>query len=205
MGPRGQRLSGRRRGSYPARHGRVRLHPDLDRRDGRRPRPRSPTKQGVQARGRDRVGDWDVLLHARGPISARSRTPWSAEFHSVPGVDRTLTAPVVPADRIGLTGFGGPKPPPIVPNACYVHLRVKAGQAPREHRRALRRAPRGRWRRRPRRRVGPARVRAQPWEIASGVILEQIHAIAGIVATSTLVSIDYEERDEDRDQFSAWS
>ena len=46
---------------------------------------------------------------------------------------------------------------------------------------------------------------AHPWEVASGIILEQIHALPGIVATSTLVSIVYEEPEEDRDQFSTWS
>jgi hypothetical protein len=34
--------------------------------------------------------------------------------------------------------------------------------------------------------------------------LDQIHGLPGVVATSTLVSIAYEEPDEDRDQFSAW-
>ena len=46
---------------------------------------------------------------------------------------------------------------------------------------------------------------AHPWEVASGVILEQIHSLPGVVATSTLVSIVYEEPEEDRDQFSTWS
>jgi hypothetical protein len=46
---------------------------------------------------------------------------------------------------------------------------------------------------------------AQPWEIASGVVLDEIHALPGVVSTSTLVAIAYEEPDEDRDQFSAWS
>ena len=46
---------------------------------------------------------------------------------------------------------------------------------------------------------------AQPWEVASGVILEEIHALPGIVSTETLVSIDYQEPEEDRDQFSAWT
>ena len=30
---------------------------------------------------------------------------------------------------------------------------------------------------------------AQPWEVASGVILEQIHGLPGVVSTDTLVSI----------------
>jgi hypothetical protein len=38
---------------------------------------------------------------------------------------------------------------------------------------------------------------AQPWEIASGVILEQIHGLPGILATKTLVSVNYEEPDQD--------
>ena len=46
---------------------------------------------------------------------------------------------------------------------------------------------------------------AQPWEIASGVILEQIHALPGVRSTNTLVSVKFEEPDEDRDQFSTWS
>jgi len=37
------------------------------------------------------------------------------------------------------------------------------------------------------------------------VVLEQIHALPGVRSTKTLVSIQYEEPDEDRDQFSAWS
>ena len=45
---------------------------------------------------------------------------------------------------------------------------------------------------------------AQPWEIASGVILGEIHSLPGVTSTSTLVAITYEEPDEDRDQFSAW-
>jgi len=46
---------------------------------------------------------------------------------------------------------------------------------------------------------------AQPWESASGIILEQVHAIPGVLSTSTLVSIAFDEGEEDRDQFSAWS
>jgi DNA-binding Lrp family transcriptional regulator len=45
----------------------------------------------------------------------------------------------------------------------------------------------------------------EPWEVASGIVLEKIHALPGVRSTSTLVSVDYEEPEEDRDQFSAWS
>jgi hypothetical protein len=44
----------------------------------------------------------------------------------------------------------------------------------------------------------------EPWEVASGIVLDKIHALPGVRTTSTLVSVDYEEPEEDRDQFSAW-
>jgi hypothetical protein len=37
------------------------------------------------------------------------------------------------------------------------------------------------------------------------VILEEIHGLPGVVSTDTLVSIVYEEPEEDRDQFSSWT
>jgi len=46
---------------------------------------------------------------------------------------------------------------------------------------------------------------AQPWEVASGVVLEEIHSLPGVISTNTLVSVIYEEPEEDRDQFSAWT
>jgi hypothetical protein len=46
---------------------------------------------------------------------------------------------------------------------------------------------------------------AEPWEVASGIILDRIQQIPGVRDTSTLVSIAYQEPEEDRDQFSAWS
>ena len=42
-------------------------------------------------------------------------------------------------------------------------------------------------------------------EVASAVVLEQIHGLPGVVSTNTLVSFPYEEPDDDRDQFSSWS
>ena len=86
------------------------------------------TKQGAK-RAVVTVGDWDVLLHVNGPDLGTIANALVSEIHSVPGVDRTLTAPVIPAERLGLLGELGATLPPIVPNACYVHLRVKAGHA----------------------------------------------------------------------------
>ena len=45
----------------------------------------------------------------------------------------------------------------------------------------------------------------EPWEVASAIVLDKIHALPGVRSTSTLVSVDYEEPEEDRDQFSSWS
>ena len=46
---------------------------------------------------------------------------------------------------------------------------------------------------------------AQPWEVASSLVLEEIHSLPGVMSTDTLVSVVYEEPEEDRDQFSAWT
>ncbi len=161
------------------------------------------SKQGIR-RAVAVVGDWDVLVHADGPDLATIAQVVLAELHSLPGVTRTTTAPAVPPDRIGITGFGGPKPPPIIADACYVHIKAEAGAAGGIAER-LSDMPDvagvavlgGAW--------DLLTCVAQPWEIASGVILDQIHQIPGIEATSTLVSIDYEEPEEDRDRFSSWS
>jgi DNA-binding Lrp family transcriptional regulator len=161
------------------------------------------TKQGVR-RAVAVVGEWDVLLHAEGPDLDTIAKVVVSELHHVPGVVRTRTTPVVPADRIGVTGFGGPKPPPIVPNACYVQIKAEIGAAGGIAER-LADMPdvagvavlAGEW--------DLLTCVTQPWEVASGVILDQLHQIPGIVATSTLVSVQYDEPDEDRDQFSAWS
>jgi len=150
------------------------------------------------------VGDWDVLLHVSGPDLGTIANAMVSEIHGVDGVERTLTVPVIPAERLGLLGELGQTLPPILPNACYVQLRVKAGHALDVYE-ALRQIPEI---------AGVAIVGGawdllvcvpQPWEIASGVILEQIHALPGVASTKTLVTVAYEEPDEDRDQFSAWS
>ena len=86
------------------------------------------SKQGVRSAVAV-VGEWDILVHAEGPDLETIAKVVLSDLHHVPGVTATATAPVVPADRIGVTGFGGPKPPPIIPNACYVHIRAEAGAA----------------------------------------------------------------------------
>jgi DNA-binding Lrp family transcriptional regulator len=160
-------------------------------------------KQGVR-RAVAVIGGWDVLVHAEGVDLAAIASVILTELHQIPGVTRTTTAPVVPGDRIGITGFGGPQPPPIIPEACYVHMKADPGAAAgiAEHLADMGDIAgvavlAGEW--------DLLTCVAQPWEIASGIILERIQAIPGVRETSTLVSIAYDEPDEDRDQFSAWS
>ena len=160
-------------------------------------------KQGVR-RGVVVVGNWDLLIHAEGSDLSAIAGMVLTELHHLPGVTGTTTAPVVPPDRIGVTGFGGPKPPPIVPNACYGHIRAEAGGAAGIAERlgdledvAGVAVLGGEW--------DLLACIAHPWEIGSGVIIEQVHPIPGIIATNTLVSLAYEEPEEDRDQFSTWS
>jgi DNA-binding Lrp family transcriptional regulator len=161
------------------------------------------SKQGVR-RAIVVVGDWDVLVHVEGSDFAAVATQVLSEFHHVPGVERTMTAPVVPPDRVGIAGWGAPSAPAIIGDACYVHIKADAGAAAGLAER-LGDMPDvsgvavlgGRY--------DLMACVAQPWEIASGVILEQIHALPGIRDTNTLVSIVYEEPEEDRDQFSTWT
>jgi DNA-binding Lrp family transcriptional regulator len=150
------------------------------------------------------VGEWDVLVHADGADLAAIASAVLSEIHQIDGVEETFTAPVVPPDRIGIAGWGSPQAPAIIGDACYVHIRAEAGAAAGLAERLGDMAD-----------VSGVAVLAgdydlmacvaHPWEVGSGIILEQIHQLPGVSATSTLVSINYEEPDEDRDQFSTWS
>ena len=161
------------------------------------------SKQGVR-RSIAVVGDWDVLAHVEGSDFAAVASQVLSEFHHIPGVERTMTTPVVPPDRVGIAGWGSPTAPAIIGDACYVHIKADAGAAAGLAER-LGDMPDvsgvavlgGRY--------DLMACVAQPWEVASGVILEQIHSLPGVRETNTLVSIVYEEPDEDRDQFSTWS
>lgn len=149
------------------------------------------------------VGEWDVLLQVEGSDLDQIAATVLAQLHGVDGLVRTLTAPVVPPDRVGIAGFGNVQPPPIVAGACYVHVKVDAGAAAGLVERVAEMQD-----------VAGVAVLggdwdllicvAQPWEVASGVVLDEIHQLPGVRETSTLVSIVYEEPEEDRDQFSAW-
>ena len=105
---------------------------------------------------------------------------------------------------MGIAGWGAPQAPAIIGDACYVHIQAQAGAAGGIAERLGEMtdvsgvAVLG----------GPYDLMAcvaQPWEVASGVVLEEIHSLPGVISTNTLVSVIYEEPEEDRDQFSAWT
>ena len=144
---------------------------------------------------------------SKGPTSPRSRPGRCHELHRVEGViAHAARPPSSPPTAWVSAGCGDPQ------RAGHHRgrlLRPHAGAGRRRGR--ARRAPvgdRGRGGgRRPGRPLRPVGLRSpQPWEVASGVVLEEFHgAPRRRVEPSTLVSIAYEEPDEDRDQFSAWT
>jgi hypothetical protein len=150
------------------------------------------------------IGAWDVLCLLDGPDLATIGTGVLSEIQMIEGIDRTFTAPVVPPDRLGVVGFGGLPTPQIVRGACYVHIEADPGAAAGLYERLSEIGG-----------VSGAAVLAgkwdmiacipEPWEVGSGIVLEKIQALPGVRSTCTLVSIDYEEPEEDRDQFSSWS
>jgi DNA-binding Lrp family transcriptional regulator len=150
------------------------------------------------------IGNWDVLCLIDGPDLATIATGVLSELQTIEGVARTLTAPVVPPDRLGVVGFGGLPTPQIIRGACYVHIEADAGAAAGLYERLSEiggvsgaAVLGGRW--------DLMACIPEPWEIASAIVLDKIHALPGVRSTSTLVSVDYEEPEEDRDQFSSWS
>jgi DNA-binding Lrp family transcriptional regulator len=157
------------------------------------------TTQGVR-RAVAVIGDWDILLHTEGPDLETIASVVLSELHSTPGVVRTMTAPVVPADRVSITGLGGPKLPSVVEGACFVRIKAEPGSTPGlvERFAAL---------------SGVAGVAViagewdllvsipEPWEVASGVILNQIQSIPGVLATNTLPSLRSDDPD---DPLSVW-
>jgi DNA-binding Lrp family transcriptional regulator len=150
------------------------------------------------------IGEWDLMSLIEGPDLDAIGTSVLAEIRMIEGVERTLTAPIVPPDRLGVVGFGGPPTPPIIEGASYVHIEAEAGASAGLYERlseiggiAGAAVLGGRW--------DLLVCIPEPWEVASGIILEKIQALPGVRSTSTLVSVDLDEPEEDRDQFSSWS
>jgi DNA-binding Lrp family transcriptional regulator len=160
------------------------------------------SKNGVR-RAVTVVGEWDVMALLEGADLAAIGQVVLAQLHQIEGVLRTYTAPVVPTDRIGI-GWGVQTTTPVpIGDACFVHVRAQAGAVAglverlSESEEISGLAVLGG-------RYDLLVAIPQPWEVASGIIIEQLHGLPGVVSTETLVAIRYEEPEEDRDQFSAW-
>ena len=153
------------------------------------------------------VGAWDVLVAVQGPDLLGISEEVIRGIHRIEGVERTMTAPVVPGDVYALPGEGTKTPIPMQEPgpACFVHVKASPGEAARVADTI----------------AGVEEVSAVamiagehdliveipfPWEQAAPVIVNRLLPIEGIEDTRTLVAIAFSETDEeDRDQFSAWS
>jgi len=152
------------------------------------------------------IGDWDALAAAYGPDLLSIADTVVRQIHRIDGVERTVTAPVVPGDVLGLAG-GLPTPIPMQQHgdACFVHIRAAPGTATSlvetlaslEDVSAVALI------------AGEYDVIAEipyPWERAARVIVDRVIPLPGVLATTTLVAVPHlEPEDEDRDQFSAWT
>jgi DNA-binding Lrp family transcriptional regulator len=149
------------------------------------------------------VGEWDIMALVEGGDLSSIGQIVLAQLHHLEGIQRTYTAPVVPPDRIGIGWSMQATTPVPIGDACFVHVRAQAGAVGGLVERLSESDE-----------ISGVAVLGgrfdlmvaipQPWEIASGIIIEQVHGLPGVVSTETLVAIRFEEPDEDRDQFSAW-
>ena len=149
------------------------------------------------------VGNWDVLVQIEGPDLDQIAATVLSQLHGVDGVIRHADDPRRPRRPRGCGRVRQRAGAAHRRGACYVHVQAQAGAAAGLVERVSEMQD-----------VAGVAVLggdwdlliciAQPWEVASGVVLEEIHSLPGVERTSTLVSIAYEEPDEDRDQFSAW-
>ena len=153
------------------------------------------------------IGDWDAVAAVHGPDLTTIAEVIVRQIHRIDGVERTVTAPVVPGDVLGLAGGGLRTPVPMQQHgdACLVQIRAAPGAAARlvealaalEDVSAVALV------------AGDHDVFAEipyPWEQAARVVVDRILTLPGVLATKTLVAVPYlEPEDEDRDQFSAWT
>ena len=153
------------------------------------------------------VGDWDVLVAAHGADLLAIAQDVIRHIHRIEGIERTVTAPVVPGDVLGIAGGGLRTSVPMQQHgdACFVHVKAAPGMAARivESLAELEDVS------------AVALIAGEydlivevpyAWEHAARVIVDQILPLPGVAATRTLVAIPaLEPAEEDRDQFSAWS
>jgi len=153
------------------------------------------------------VGAWDVLVAVQGPDLLGISEEVIRGIHRIEGVERTMTAPVVPGDVYALSGEVTKTPIPMQEPgpACFVHVKASPGSASRladtiaevEEVSAVAMI------------AGEHDLIVEipfPWEQAAPVIVNRILPIEGVQEARTLVAILFPGPDEeDRDQFSAWS
>ena len=153
------------------------------------------------------VGGWDILAAVHGTDLMGIARDVVHHVHRIDGIERTVTAPVVPGDVLGIAGGGLRTPVPMQQpdDACFVHVKAAPAMAARlvEQTAALEDVS------------AVALIAGEydlivevpyPWEQAARVILDHILPLAGVEATQTLVALPHlEPEEEDRDQFSAWS
>ena len=154
------------------------------------------------------VGAWDVLAAVQGPDLLGISEEVVRGIHPIEGVERTMTAPVVPRHVSTLPGEDGTRTPIPMQEpgpACFVHVKASPGAAARvadtiaavEEVSAVAMI------------AGEHDLIVEipfPWEQAAPVIVNRLLPIDGVQDTRTLVAILFPGPDEeDRDQFSAWS
>ena len=154
------------------------------------------------------VGAWDVLAAVQGPDLLGISEEVVRGIHPIEGVERTMTAPVVPRHVSTSPAEDGTRTPIPMQEpgpACFVHVKASPGAAARVADTI----------------AGVEEVSAVamiagehdliveipfPWEQAAPVIVNRLLPIDGVQDTRTLVAIQFPGPDEeDRDQFSAWS
>ncbi len=145
------------------------------------------------------VGEWDVMVAVEGADFRSIARTILREIHPIGGVTQTYTAPVVPLEMMGIHGGGWAMPSIPMHHegpACYVHISAASGSvasivealATTEHISGVA-VIAGHY-------DALAEI-ALPWEEASRVILEVIHAIPGVTATNTAIGIPLPESDEE--------
>lgn len=154
------------------------------------------------------VGEWDVLAAVQGPDLLGIAEQVVRGIHRIDGVERTMTAPVVPSEVFTRPGEGSRTPVPMRGEedaGCFVHVRASFGSASKlvETIAAIEEVS------------AVAMIAGEydllveipmSWEQAAPVIVNRLLPLDGVEETRTLVALRFATPDEeDRDQFSAWS
>ena len=152
------------------------------------------------------AGDWDVLAAVHGPDLGGVASDVLRFIHRIDGVEQTLTAPVVPADVMGLAGGGLGTTLPLqhVTEACFVRIRTTPDSTTHIFESLAEMDDL----------AGVALIGGADdilaevqgtWDAGARVVLERIGAIPGVISTNTLVAVPPLPADDDRDPFSAWN